>query len=197
MYRGIKSQEGTGAPRAPLTCHCEERSDVAISQYPAASWESYRRKRNCLPEIAPQGHFLALRAQGATAPSGPRNDKSGGVWHFDGGLYGLQVHRREGHAPPLQWRVQSPRVPGNLQLPMAVTPRKGDAASVRRQSRQRLRSERRYRRNRLVRFYRHLVRTGSAFPRLPRRFAPRNDTSGERAVHQRPSAIKYSLQGGH
>ena len=32
----------------------------------------------------------------------PRNDKSGGVCHFDGGLYGLQVHRREGHAPPLQ-----------------------------------------------------------------------------------------------
>ena len=177
MYRGIKPQEGTGAPRAPLTCHCEERSDVAISQYPAASWESYRRNRSCLPEIAPQGHFLALRAQGATAPLGPRNDKSGGVCHFDGGLYGLQVHRREGHAPPLQWRVQSPRVPGNLQLPMAVTPRKGDAASVRRQSRQRLRSERRYRRNRFLRFYRHLVRTGSAFPRLPRRFAPRNDNS--------------------
>ena len=31
LYRGIKPQEGTGAPRAPLTCHCEERSDVAIS----------------------------------------------------------------------------------------------------------------------------------------------------------------------
>ena len=29
-------------------------------------------------------------------------------------------------------------------------------------------NERRYRRNRSVRFYRHLVRTGSAFPRLPR-----------------------------
>ena len=27
-------------------------ADVAISQYPAASWESYRRNRNCLPEIA-------------------------------------------------------------------------------------------------------------------------------------------------
>mgnify|MGYP003097462258 CR=1 FL=1 len=39
-------------------------------------------------------------------------------------------------------------------------------------------NERRYRRNRSVRFYRHLVRTGSAFPRLPRRFAPRNDNSG-------------------
>ena len=34
----------------------------------------------------------------------------------------------------------------------APPPRKGDAASVRRQSRQRLRSERRYRRNRSVRF---------------------------------------------
>ena len=66
MYREIKPQEGTGAPRAPLTCHCEERSDVAISQYPAASWESYRRKRNCLPEIA-------------TAPLGPRNDKPEGI----------------------------------------------------------------------------------------------------------------------
>ena len=65
----------------------------------------------------------------------------------------------------------------------------GHAASVRRQSRQRLRSERRYiflsrsrrryRRNRSVRFYRHLERTGSAFPRLPRRFAPRNDKSGD------------------
>ena len=27
----------------------------------------FRQKRNCLPEIAPQGHFLALRAQGATS----------------------------------------------------------------------------------------------------------------------------------
>ena len=35
-------------------------------------------------------------------------------------------------------------MPPYLQLPMALNPRKGDAASVRRQSRQRLRSERRY-----------------------------------------------------
>ena len=108
-------------------CHCEERSDVAISQNPTGQQGSHRRnrnclpeiatapsgprndksgaitvlsstcascqraagsgmplpynggcdQRNCLPEIAPQGHFLALRAQGATAPSGPRNDKAG------------------------------------------------------------------------------------------------------------------------
>ena len=60
-------------------CHCEERSDVAISQNPTGQQGSHRRNRNCLPEIAPQGHFLALRAQGATAPSGPRNDKSGSI----------------------------------------------------------------------------------------------------------------------
>ena len=68
--------------------------------------------------------------------------------------------------PPPTRRVRSAGIPGNLQLPKALATRKGHAASVRRQSRQRLRSERRYRRNRLVRFYRHLVRTGSAFPRL-------------------------------
>ena len=74
-----------------------------------------RRKRKRLLEIA-------------TAPSGPRNDKLGslmpmnlrcmickctrrslsaatdaiGVYHFNGGLYGLQVLRRERHAAPLQ-----------------------------------------------------------------------------------------------
>ena len=111
--------------------------------------------------------------------------------------------RREGHAPPLQWRVQSPRVPGNLQLPMAVTARKGHAASVRRQSRQRLRSDRRYRRNRLVRFYRHLVRTGSAFPRLPRPLwglaMTRQGSAAMGTVRHTESAVLLPLRGraGH
>ena len=35
----------------------------------------------CLPEIAPQGHFLALRAQGATGAKRPRNDKFGSLTH--------------------------------------------------------------------------------------------------------------------
>ena len=83
----------------------------------------------------------------------------------------LLAMTRQGNA-----RCTSALLPLNIPY-KAVTPRKGDAASVRRQSRQRLRSDRRYRRNRFLRFYRHLVRTGSAFPRLPRRFAPRNDNS--------------------
>ena len=33
-------------------CHCEERSDVGISQYPFGSQGNLRRKRNCLHEIA-------------------------------------------------------------------------------------------------------------------------------------------------
>ena len=104
-------------------CHCEERSDVAISQNPTGQQGSHRRNRNCLPEIAPQGHFLALRAQGATAPLGPRNDKLEGLapqnpcsiccqlaWrslsaatdaigtcYFIDALYGLQMPARDCH----------------------------------------------------------------------------------------------------
>ena len=54
--------------------------------------------------------------------------------------------------PPPTRRVRSAILPENLQLPKALTTRKGHAASVRRQSRQRLRSERRYRRNRCIPF---------------------------------------------
>ena len=126
-----------------------------------------RRNRNCLPEIA-------------AAPSGPRNDTSGWYggapaplrglialyralterryrprrnrFHFNDSLCVSTALRRARLSPPLQWRVRSTMVPGNLQLPMAVTTRKGHAASVRRQSRQRLRSDRRYRRNRCIPF---------------------------------------------
>ena len=44
----------------------------AVTNPPGPSYDAavYR-------EIAPQGHFPALRAQGATAPAEPRNDKSG------------------------------------------------------------------------------------------------------------------------
>ena len=44
----------------------------AVTNPPGPSYDAavYR-------EIAPQGHFHALRAQGATAPAEPRNDKSG------------------------------------------------------------------------------------------------------------------------
>ena len=69
-------------------CHCEERSDVAISQNPTGQQGSHRRNRNCLPEIAPQGHFLALRAQGATSACGLlAMTNRGGYYRFIANLY--------------------------------------------------------------------------------------------------------------
>ena len=98
-----------------LMCHCEERSDVAISG------RKLRFRRWLSRDSTGYGEI-------ATAPLGPRNDKFGGI-------------------APLNFAAILP-------ASKAVTTRKGHAASVRRQSRQRLRSERRYRRNRLVRFCR-------------------------------------------
>ena len=46
-------------------CHCEERSDVAISQNPTGQQGSHRRNRNCLPEIATSAvGLLAMTRQG-------------------------------------------------------------------------------------------------------------------------------------
>ena len=58
-----------------LTCHCEERSDVAISQYTVGSWGNLRRNRNAFPRLHPKGTSsrFALRAPRRFAP---RNDKS-------------------------------------------------------------------------------------------------------------------------
>ena len=116
MYREIKPQEGTGASRAPLTCHCEEQSDVAISQYPAASWESYRRKRNCLPEIATSAFgLLAMTSLGALhirrkylqICSCQRRSLTAatdaiGAYRFHGGRYESAALRRARLSPPLQ-----------------------------------------------------------------------------------------------
>ena len=135
-----------------------------------------RRKRNCFPEIAPQGHFLALRAQGATAPSGPRNDKSGSIaplnschqycqpaWRslsaatdaigrcvFIDTLHELEVPSRDCHVALLLAmthqvvrRCTSALLPLNGSVQGGHYPQ-GARPSVRRQSRQRLRRERRY-----------------------------------------------------
>ena len=64
-------------------------------------------------------------------------------------------------------------------------------------------NERRYRRNRSVRFYRHLVRTGSAFPRLPRPLwglaMTRQGGAAMGTVRRTESAVLLPLRGraGH
>ena len=143
-----------------------------------------RRNRNCLHEIA-------------TAPSGPRNDKSGNLhgrrncfkicncqWRSVSaatdaiGLCVFSVARANCKClPEIATAPSGPRndtsgecggapehFRGRISLYKALAPRKGDAASVRRQSRQRLRSERRYRRNWFLPFYRQSVRIASVMP---------------------------------
>ena len=60
-------------------------------------------------------------------------------------------------------------------------------------------NERRYRRNRSVRFYRHLVRTGSAFPRLPRPLwglaMTRQGSAAMGTVRHTASAVLLPLRG--
>ena len=71
--------------------------------------------------------------------------------------------RHVGLRPPRNDKLgsltHSPEIPPDLQLPKAVT-------------------DRRYRRNWCIPFSRWPVQIGSASPRLPRRFAPRNDKPG-------------------
>ena len=84
---------------------------MAISQYPAASWESYRRKRNCLPEIATSAFgLLAMTSLGALhicrkylqICSCQRRSLTAatdaiGAYRFHGGLYKSAVPPRDCH----------------------------------------------------------------------------------------------------
>ena len=133
-----------------------------------------RRKRNCFPEIAPQGHSLALRAQGATAPSGPRNDKSGSIaplnschqycqpaWRslsaatdaigrcvFIDTLHELEVPSRDCHVASLLAMTNLKASCRRIIVPILAVANGAQGTP--------------YRRNRLVRFYRCPVRTANA-----------------------------------
>ena len=89
---------------------------MAISQYSAASWESYRRKRNCLPEIATSAFgLLAMTSLGALhirrkylqICSCQRRSLTAatdaiGAYRFHGGRYESAALRRARLSPPLQ-----------------------------------------------------------------------------------------------
>ena len=73
----------------------------AVTNPPGPSYDAavYR-------EIAPQGHFLALRAQGATAPAEPRNDKLGSAF--------FPCHCEEGASPTWQSQAGSDESAGGF-----------------------------------------------------------------------------------
>ena len=78
------------------------------------SCRQFRFRRECLvirlsaAEIAPQGHFPALRAQGATAPAEPRNDKLGSAF--------FPCHCEEGASPTWQSQAGSDESAGGFPL---------------------------------------------------------------------------------
>ena len=80
-------------------CHCEERSDVAISQYPVESWESPGENATAFPRLHPKG--ASSRSGRHVGRWPPRNGKAGGFPHSS--LFIFQssgfIHFR---APPLQ-----------------------------------------------------------------------------------------------
>ena len=73
----------------------------AVTNPPGPSYDAavYR-------EIAPQGHFPALRAQGATAPAEPRNDKLGSAF--------FPCHCEEGASPTWQSQAGSDESAGGF-----------------------------------------------------------------------------------
>ena len=104
----------------------------------------------------------------------PRNDKSGGQHRFNGGQYGSGVPSRDCHVASLlamtsrgASTVLTAAGTDRGCLPEIATSASGLLAMTNR---------------RCVPFLRWLVPNGSAFPRLPRRFAPRNDKSEVRTV---------------
>ena len=73
----------------------------AVTNPPGPSYDAavYR-------EIAPQGHFPALRAQGATAPAEPHNDKLGSAF--------FPCHCEEGASPTWQSQAGSDESAGGF-----------------------------------------------------------------------------------
>ena len=117
---------------------------VAISgrQLRFRRWLSHDTVEYC--EIAPQGHFLALRAQGATAPLGPRNDKPLAFAILTAACFLRRCSA--GRGMPLPYKACA--VGDHATKPTAC----------------KALSERRYRRNRCRPFYRLPVRIGSIAP---------------------------------
>ena len=89
--------------RTTLTCHCEERSDVAISQYPAGSQGTpgeygnftWHGVENAAPYKARAAGDHATKLGACKALRERRYTPYFGVCHFNGGRYGTAVPSRD------------------------------------------------------------------------------------------------------
>ena len=163
--QGREDFEGEGAKIGTLhrasTGRCRGRDSRARRCTAEPNRAALKRKQS--PELSLRG------PNGAVAISGRQLRFRRYLPHYPTGYCKIATGAKRPRNDKLGSLTHSPEIPPDLQLPKAVTTRKGYAASVRQQSRQRLRSDRRYRRNWCIPFYRRPVRVGSASPRLPRR----------------------------
>ena len=106
----------------PAQCCRNEQAVIKMTMAPDLSFRGAKRRGNLKQavtnppgpsydaavyrEIAPQGHFLALRAQGATAPAEPRNDKLGSAF--------FPCHCEEGASPTWQSQAGSDESAGGF-----------------------------------------------------------------------------------
>ena len=94
----------------PLMCHCEERSDVAISQYPAGSQGTPGEYGNFTRHSVENAALYKARAVGnhttklgaCKALRERRYTPYFGVCHFNDSLFGSAAYRRARLSPPLQ-----------------------------------------------------------------------------------------------
>ena len=106
----------------PAQCCRNEQAVIKMTMAPDLSFRGAKRRGNLKQavtnppgpsydaavyrEIAPQGHFPALRAQGATAPAEPRNDKLGSAF--------FPCHCEEGASPTWQSQAGSDESAGGF-----------------------------------------------------------------------------------
>ena len=111
-------------------CHCEERSDVAISQYPAGSQGTPGEYGNFTRHSVENAALYKARAVGnhttklgaCKALRERRYTPYFGVCHFNDSLFGSAAYRRARLSPPLQGACVCPAVGINRQcLPEIAT----------------------------------------------------------------------------
>ena len=125
------NDHGTNSAAQSLRiCHCEERSDVAISQYPAGSQGTPGEYGNFTRHSVENAALYKARAVGnhttklgaCKALRERRYTPYFGVCHFNDSLFGSAAYRRARLSPPLQGACVCPAVGINRQcLPEIAT----------------------------------------------------------------------------
>ena len=185
--KGTSSRFARRAPRR-LAPHNDTSGGAAVHQRPPAveyPVHGAQERRYSQIQARTFGDALSISAGLAEIATSlrSRNDKSGAITVLTGACTSRQRCAGSGMPPPTIAGAVGGTASKFAELPMALTPVRGRRIR-RRQSRQRLRSERRNRRNWLVRFCRQPVRIASACR------IPIADTAACAATHEKQTKFR-------